>query len=317
MNGKYDVRREYINISDYSPFCHINEVSPQYHSLEFMLPFVSRYSEKRPVHPDTFMDMGLDSKEIVEEKIAYPTSSLRTLYCPEDEVFYKLPILRKITRGLRNLPKKELMRSEKAGEILSGLHFEGFNFLREECHYADDENFNYIRRDLPVTETFPWFYIIKNHGFDADFEMACIENIIKTWMFFASNDVFLEYHTQNILVDGGSNIYYRDLSDIRSSKEPILRSSYFSSMSGVGELLSAIFDRTVCKQNLDHFFRYDTKVCAPGKIKIKKLIESEIEKYSLPFPDYSMDFPKDSPERIPQRTELTYWRKFDYDLSNA
>jgi len=311
---KYDVFKEYEDISDYSPFCHVNEVSPEYQKSPFKIPFVFRYSEKRPVHPDTFKDLGLDKNEVIEERLVYPTSSFRTVYNPQENACYKVPILRKITRGLRNLPKKELQRSEKATELLSGHPFEGFRFLEEECHYAEDDNFNYIKRKMPENECFPWFYAIKSQAFDEGFEMECLENIIKSWMFLASKRILLEYHTQNILVDTKANIYYRDLSDVRSDENPILLPSYYSRLSGFGDFLAAVFDRAVCRQNMDHFFRYDERLGEKGKGKVKLIIGREIEKYGLPFPEYSMDFPKDRAERVPQRTVLTEWRDFSKGL---
>ena len=55
----YDVEKEYINITNYSPFCHINEVSEQYRDKPFMLPYYAFSSDDvRPVHPDTFTDLG-------------------------------------------------------------------------------------------------------------------------------------------------------------------------------------------------------------------------------------------------------------------
>ncbi|MBI4447802.1 hypothetical protein HY643_02385 [Candidatus Woesearchaeota archaeon] len=306
----YDVKKEYINIDNYSPFCHVNEVSPQFRQSPFMLPFVSRFGEERPVHPDTFQDLSLKMNEVIKEELVHPTSSFRTLYFADQNVCYKVPLLRRITRGLRDLTEKELRRSEHATAILSAQKFSSFSFLREECHHAEDPNFNYIKRDMPEIESHPWFYVIKSQEFEGDFMKKCLTNIIQSWMFFASKGIFLEYHTQNLLMDNKSNIIYRDLSDVRSDKDPILCPTYLADNPELGVMFAAIFDRAVCNQNLDHFFRYDTKLGNKEKENIKQLIESEIKKYNLPFPNYSMDFPKDQTQRVPKKTSLVYWRDF-------
>jgi hypothetical protein len=311
MKRGYDIQKEYINIEGYSPFCHINEVSPKYQRDPFQLPFVHKYSEERPVHPDTFHDLGLNEKDVIKSKIVFPTSSFRTVYDPEHDLCYKLPLLRRITRSMRNLPPKELQRSERASVFLSQHPFEKFKFLPEKCHPAEDPNFNYIIREMPEQECFPWFYVIRSQKFSSSFEMDCMLQIIRSWMFLASKGVLLESpHTQNILVDASSTVYYRDLSDVRVIQDPVLRPSYYDSLSCEGEALSAIFDRTVCNQNLDHLFRYSQKLGTKERKTIKDLIESEIQKYELPFPNYSLDFPHNKPERVPQRVALVSWRDF-------
>lgn len=306
----YDIQREYQNIEGYSPFSHINEVSPEYQKNSFRMPFVFRSLENRPIHPDTFADLGLKNAEITDEKIVFPTSSFRTVYDPEQNICYKVPLLRRITRGLRDLSAVELQRSQRASELLSKHKFEGFAFLEEECHPAEDPNFNYIKRIMPKKECFPWFYVIASQDFDKDFEIKTTERMIKSWIFLASKGIFLEYHTQNLLADNNSEIYYRDLSDVRACEDSVLRPSYADKKSGVEEILATVFDRALCNQNLDHLFRYDKRLGEKESRGIKDLIEHEIKKYNLPFPDYSMDFPKDKPERIPEKTKLVWWRDF-------
>ena len=139
-------------------------------------------------------------------------------------------------------------------------------------------------------EFFPWFYAISSQNFGKNFEFNCASQIIRSWMFFASKDILLEYHTQNILVDKNSNVCYRDLSDVRSNGESVLRPSFADNLSS-GELLASVFDRTVCNQNLDHLFRYSKKLGNRDRKAIKELIESEIKHYNLPFPNHSIDFP--------------------------
>lgn len=320
---KYDVYKEYINIDNYSPFAHINEVSEKYKKSSFSLPFIEIFSEERPIHPDTFDDLGLEDKDIVRKVIVFPTSSFRTVYNPEQNICYKLPILRKITRSIRSLSYKEIERSERAGVLLSTHQFNGFGFLPERGHKAPDPNFNYIVRVMSETECFPWFYVIKSQQFNIDFEMRCMFQIIKSWMFLASKGIFLESpHTQNILVDNECNVYYRDLSDVRvvnvfDERDLVLLPSYYGTSYDLGDVLSVIFDRAVCNQNLNHLFKYSKKLGDKEKGLIKELINSEIERYQLPFPNYSMDFPKDIPERIPQKVELVFWRKFGKNITRS
>jgi hypothetical protein len=314
MTPKYNVKNEYINIEQYSPFCHINEVSPQYQTEPFDLLFIDRFSRIIPVHPDTFSDLGLTQSEIVDRKLVYPTSAFRTVYEPEENICYKVPLLRKITRSIRGLTEKELLRSERAAVLLASCPFPMFYFLAERCYYCDDQNFNYIERLMPETECFPWFYVIRSQKFDRDFEMKCVAGIISSWMYYASKNIIFEsYHTQNILVDSDANIYYRDLSDVRSSSKAdadfVLLPSYYDQLKGFGDLLSLSFDRSVCKQNLDHLFRYDRKLGDKERQIIKELISSEIAKYNLPFPDYSLDYLQESAGRMPKKTALTDWRE--------
>lgn len=303
---KYDVRREYVNISGYSPFCHVNEVSPEYRTSPFMLPFVFRGSAK-PVHPDTFRDLGLSNDESVGEVEVYPTASFRTVYEPRMNVCYKLPLLRKITRGVRSLPNGELRRSQAASEILSKNRLKGFSFLGEECVYDSDENFNYIVRKMPEGY-FPWFYAIASGEFGREFELEAASKIVSSWMHYASLGIFLEYHTQNLLVNEKCEICYRDLSDVRTLNGA-LRPSYCDALEKESDMLAMIFDRTVCSQNLDHLFRYDRRLGEGDRKSMAELIASEIKELGLAFPNYSLDFPHDRPERTPMKTGLTRWRK--------
>jgi hypothetical protein len=309
---RYDVQKEYVNIADYSPFCHVNEISPQYQRDPFMILFVNMFGKERPVHPDTFHDLRLNEKDIVKKKLVFPTSAFRTVYEPGENVCYKVPVLRRITRSLRDLPKKELLRSEEASSLLSLTRFEGFDFLPEKCHPADDPNFNFIVRTMPKEDYFPWFYVISSQKFSKKFEMNCAKNIIRSWMFYASEGIFFEsFHTQNILVNQNADVLYRDLSDVRTmpkKADSVLVPSYYKSLSGLDEFLAIAFDRSVCKQNLDHLFRYSKKLNGEDKKEIKNIIKSEIRKYNLPFPSYSMDYSKDKPLRTPERIPLIDWR---------
>lgn len=314
MKPKYNVKNEYVNIENYSPFCHINEVSSQYRKDPFEIVFIERSGKKTPMHPDTFYDLGLNESEIIGRKTVYPTSSFRTVYEPKENICYKLPLLRIITRSIRGLAEKELLRSERAAVLLSDNPFGGFEFLPERCHHYPDPNFNYIERLMPDTECFPWFYVIKSQEFDKDFKMKCALGIIRSWMFYASKKIIFEsYHTQNILVDRKANIYYRDLSDVRTNRTEdenlVLLPSYYPKLANPGELLAISFDRSVCKQNFDHLFKYNKNLGKNEKKVIKELIKSEIAKYNLIFPNYSMDYTSESTERDPKKFPLTDWRK--------
>ena len=297
----YNVNREYVNIENYSPFCRVNEVSPKYQRDPFRLPVVRTavIFFPVPVHPDTFNDLQLNPVDIVEERDVFPTSSFRTVYDPYDNLFLKLPILRRITRGLRDLPYIQLDRSRRATEMLTKFPLQGFSFLPEECHYAASPNFNFIKREIPDADLYPWFYVIKTRCFDKKLDLACAINIIRSWLFYASHRIFLEYHTQNILVDPQGDLYYRDLSDVNGSRPKVLE-----------EMLALVFDRTVCSQNIDHLFRYRPDWGSKEQEIIKDVIKEEIAGRALPFPNYSMGFPSDATERIPVKISLSSWRDF-------
>jgi hypothetical protein len=303
----YDVRHEAVNITNYSPFSHVNEVSEAYRLKPFMLPFYAVSPEDlRPVHPDTFADLGLDPQRIHHYVRVFPTSSFRTVFDPRRNVCYKVPLLRRITRGVRDLPEIALRRADYAAEKMALAPCADFTFLPEETHYADDPHFNYITRPMPDRATFPWFSVIAAQRTSLAFQMRCLQNIIKTWMFYAARGLYLEYHTQNILVDADARIYYRDLSDIMIhdggvSDRPWCRS--------VSDALALSFDRTVCQQNLDHAFRYNAQLGLPERAILKALIRDEIKKYELPFPPTaSLTFSPNDSARVPVPIPLIDWR---------
>lgn len=304
---KYLVELEYINIDNYSPFSYINEMSEQYRYDRYLLPYISHEWKTIPVHPDTISDLWILDSQILFHKEVYPTSSFRTVYLKEDNTFLKLPIQRKITRWLRDLPIKQILRSEFATELLKRNPLNGFSFLCEHWNIFKDEKFNYIVREIPNVKLYPLFYIIKSQKYKKDFLMKLITNIISTWMFYASRDIYLEYHTQNILVDKNANIYYRDLSDIKSFWVSIIQPSYANNLANRSELNSLMFDRSVCNQNLSFFLTYYKELSSEIPT-IKQIIKSNIEKYALHFHNYSMDFTCDKPVRIPEKVPLNFWR---------
>jgi hypothetical protein len=305
FNPKY----EHINIDNYSPFCHINEVSFKYQKKSFNLYFIEKDGKKVPIHPDTFNDLKLDKKMIVFKRKVYPTSSTRTVYDSQNNICYKLPLLRKITRSVRDLPNKELDRSIIGNKLLSQYLFPHFTYLKEECNYMSNPMYNYIVREMPKVRTYPWFYVIKSQKFSKEFELKCMTRIIQSWMFYASHGIYFESaHTQNYLVDDDANIYYRDLSDIRSLDYVETIPSYYDKLDNIGEMLSIFFDRSVCNQNLDHLFRYSKKLNDSDYQHLRKLILSEIDKYQLPFPDYSMDYSKSQKGHIPEKILKVNWR---------
>jgi|GEM_PF-6641944 len=305
----FNPNNEYVNISNYSPFSHINEVSTEYQKKAFMLPFIKLQNYIIPVHPDTFDDLNLDVKEIIDEILVYPTSSYRTVYDPKNNRCYKLVLLRKITRSIRNLPNKELNRSLISSELLSKYTCPNFTYLKETCFFNENENFNYIIREMPKVKTYPWFYVIASQKFSKNFQIKCMTNIIKSWMFFASKGIYFESpHTQNYLVDSDANIYYRDLSDIRCLDYEIMTPSFYDNLSRDGEMLSVFFDRAICNQNLEHLFRYCDNMNEKDFNYIRNLILYEIKIYNLEFPNYSMDYSKSKSGHIPERIEKVRWR---------
>lgn len=310
---KYDVTKEYVNIENYSPFSRVNEISPQFQKNPFQLPFIQIFDEERPVHPDMFHDLRLDPRSVVRTTEVFPTSSFRTVYEPKKNTCYKLPVLRTITRSVRDLPYKELERSQLASKLLSGFEFKNFKFLDETIHRAPDPHFNFIERKMSEEDCFPWFYVISSRKFDKNFEIECASNMIRAWMFHASKGIIFEsFHTQNILVCNDASIIYRDLSDVRTDRRDpnnsVLVPTYYDSLTRPEDLLSISFDRSFCNQNLDHLLRYDRTLGSKEIEEIKKVIREEIKKYALLFPDYSLDYSKDSPSRIPTKIPLTMWR---------
>ena len=309
LKSIFNPEYEHINIDNYSPLCHINEVSKKYQKEPYDLYFIKKDGKDIPIHPDTFEDLNLDKESIVFKRKVYPTSSTRAVYDPEKNICYKLYLLRKITRSIRHLSNKELDRSVIGGKLLSQYTLPNFTYLKEECNYMSDEVYNYIIREMPNVNTYPWFYVIKSQKFSKEFELKCMTRIIQSWMFYASQGIYFESaHTQNYLVDDEANIYYRDLSDIRSLEYEEMTPSYYNDLNDLGEMLSIFFDRSMCNQNLDHLFRYSTKLNDEDFSYIRELILSEIEKYNLPFPDYSMDYAKDKAGHVPEIIEKVKWR---------
>ena len=298
---KYRIKNEYINISNYSPFAHINEVSEKYKYKMFQLPIVIINNSIVPVHPDTFEDLKLNKKDILYYIDVYPTSSFRTVYYKDKNIFIKLPITRNITRGIRTLSNKELLRSKEAYNVLKNIRIKNFNILEEIPIFNEDERFNYIIRKIPKVGIKPLFTIIKSHSLTNNKMLALIRRMIDIWMQLAKKGVFLEFHTQNILVDKNLNIYYRDLSDVRSIKFNIKPSYDISE----NDLMCLSFDKTFCEQNLKHILRYYESL----NIKdIKDYIKIEIERYHLKFPDYSLGFSLEKRERIPVKKDLSIFR---------
>lgn len=303
---KYDIQKEYINIDNYSPFCHINEVSKKYQKEPFWLPIIQVGDKKVPIHPDTFYDLNLKSNIIVSKIKVYPTASYRTVYLPSHNLFIKLPLLRTITRGLRNLPNRQLDMSKEANYLLQNLNIKGFNYLEEKPIYGKEEIYNYIIRKIKYDDIMPLFYVIKTKYFDKDTMFRLIKNMIDIWFELVSNNLYLEFHTQNILVDNNLNIYYRDLSDIRSIGNKILHPSYEDLTKS--EINSLFFDKTFCSQNLDHIFHYYSEFDDSEKKSICNYIKQKINQYGIEFPNYSIIFPLDSQNRKPIKAEVIPYR---------
>ena len=298
---KYQIKNEYINIDNYSPFSHINEVSNEYRKEKFKLPIVNINNNIIPIHPDTFKDLKLDNNSILFYIDVYPTASFRTVYNKDKNIFIKLPLLREITRGIRNLPQKELDRSKSANNLLKELNIKHFNYLEEIPIYNENENYNYIIRKIPNQNITPLFTIIRKKSISQKRMYILIKRLINIWLEIATHGIFLEFHTQNILIDKDLNIYYRDLSDVRSYKYNLLPSHPTNEI----DLMTLSFDKTFCEQNLEHIFRYYNEL---NKAMIIKYIKKRIKYYKLTFRDYSLTFPKNSKERIPIKIEKTIYR---------
>ena len=298
---KYQIKNEYINIDNYSPFSHINEVSKEYRKEKFKLPIININNSIIPIHPDTFKDLKLDNNNILFYIDVYPTASFRTVYNKEKNIFIKLPLLREITRGIRNLPKKELDRSKSANNLLKELNIKHFNYLDEIPIYNENENYNYIIRKIPSKNITPLFTIIRKKSLNQKRMYILIKRLINVWLEIATHGIFLEFHTQNILIDKDLNIYYRDLSDVRSYKYNLLPSYPTNEI----DLMTLSFDKTFCEQNLEHIFRYYNEL---DKTIIIKYIKKRIKYYKLTFRDYSLTFPRNSKERIPIKIEKTIYR---------
>lgn len=303
-------KEEHTNIANYSPLSHINKVSKEYHDGYFLMPFIEHEGEFTPIHPDMLSDLGLDPKSIVDKRIVYPTSSTRTVYDRDNNVCYKLPVLRQITRSIRNLKTKELDRSTIASSYLSKYSYPNFYIIPEETHRFKDENFNYIIRKMPDKRVYPWFYLIVSNKFSKEFMMRVIAKIIDVWFFYASKGIYFEsFHTQNLLVDEEGSLYYRDLSDIRIIEEDIMCPSYLDELADEKELHSIFFDRSVLSQNIEHFIRYRKDLKNEDIELIKKMIRDSMEKYGVDFPNYSMNYDKNRDGHHPIKTDIVRLRK--------
>lgn len=303
-------KEEHVNIANYSPLSHINNISREYHDNYFLMPIIEHEEEGVPMHPDMFSDLGLDKKRIIDKRIVYPTSSTRTVYDKENNVCYKLPVLRQITRSIRSLSQKEIERSIIATKYLSKYSYPNFYIIPEEIHRFVDENYNYIVRSMPDRRVYPWFYLIVSNKFNKTFMMQVIARIIDVWFFYASKGIYFEsFHTQNLLVDDDGNLYYRDLSDIRILEEPIMYPSYIDELNDKKELHSVFFDRSVLSQNLEHFIRYREDITEEDIELIKLMIRTSMEKYGVELPDYSMNYDKNRAGHHPIKVELVRLRK--------
>lgn len=310
----YNPLTEQVNIENYSPLSYINNISKEYQHNPFLLPFIKQNNQTIPIHPDTLDDLKISRKDVYKYELVYPTSSFRTVYSPKKNVFYKIPVLRQITRSIRDMKDKELKRSEIAGEELAKYSCPNFYYLKEKCFYNKEEIYNYIIRELPNKKIYPWFYCIASQRFSKEFQMRCITNMIEIWMFYASSGIYFESaHTQNFLVDEDANIYYRDLSDIRILEFDIMTPSYINEIENKKELLSVFFDRSMCSQNIEHFIRYCCNITEEDINHIKQEIAKKIKKYNLTFPDYSMNYDKNREGHHPIKTPLVRLRDLNND----
>lgn len=298
---KYNIRNEYINIENYSPFSHVNEVSECYQKTPFYLPIVVIDNKIVPIHPDTLNDLKIDNSNILFKILVYPTSSFRTVYYKNQNIFIKLSLTRTITRGIRTLPNKDLKRCEMSYEVLKNINIKHFKVLEEIPIYHQDERFNFIIRKIPNKKIEPLFSIIRKQKLSNKKMIFLVKRLIDIWLLLATKGLFLEFHTQNILVDDKLDIYYRDLSDVRSVKYNIVPSYDIAER----DLMTLSFDKTFCEQNLNHIFRYYDKL---DKKIIIDYIKKKIKYYKLDFPDYSLTFDKYKKERIPIKVEKTKYR---------
>ena len=70
------------------------------------------------------------------------------------------------------------------------------------------------------------------------------------------------------------------------------------------------FDRAVCRQNLDHVFRYSQVLNDRHRSELKDFLREKIREFDLSLPSYSMDFSPELPDHTPVRREITWWRDF-------
>lgn len=307
---KFDVENEHENIEAYSPLWYVNDVSKEYQKGYYLLPFIDDKGKLIPIHPDTLNDLNIPRSKVVDERLVYPTSSTRTVYDPNENICYKLPVLRKITRSVRTLSEKELLRSEIGASYLSKYSYPNFEVLKEECFHNKEEIFNYIKRDMPKKIAYPWFYLIVSNKFSKSFMLDAVKNIIDIWMYYASHGIYFEsFHTQNILVDENGKIYYRDLSDVRILEEELMRPSYINELKNKAEFHSIAFDRSVIMQNIEHFLKYRKDINDTDIYFIKSEINKKIREYNLEFPNYSMNYDTKVGGHHPIECELVRLRK--------
>lgn len=300
---------EHINIANYSPLSHINNVSPCYQHDAYLLPFINRYNEEIPIHPDTLDDLHISREEVLYYKLVYPTSSTRTVYVFEDNICLKIPVLRQITRSIRDVKNKELNRSKIASTELSKYSYPDFHILKENCKYQKEEIYNYIVREMPDVRIYPWFYLIVSNKYDKKFMLSIISKIVNIWMYYASHGIYFESaHTQNFLVSESGEVYYRDLSDIRILSYDEMKPSYLPELKDEKELHSIFFDRSVLSQNIEHFIRYCKDITDEDILWIKNMINEAIAKYNIPLPDYSMNYDKNREGHHPIQIEKSYLR---------
>lgn len=311
LNDKYifNPQLEHINIANYSPLSHINNVSKCYQHDAYLLPFIIDGNKEIPIHPDTLDDLNIKRQDVLYYKLVYPTSSTRTVYVLDENICLKVGVQRQITRSIRDVKNKEIERSIIASRELSKYSYPDFNFLEEDCILNDNEKYNYIVRRMPNAKIYPWFYLIVTPKFNKDFMIDVIDKMVNIWMFYASKGIYFESaHTQNFLVDGNGCIYYRDLSDIRIMEYEIMRPSYMEELKDELELHSIFFDRSMLSQNIEHFIHYRKDLEQSDIDKIKAIIKEAIIKYNVKFPDYSMNYDKKREGHHPIQVEKSCLR---------
>lgn len=308
--SKLDIETEHINIESYSPLWYVNDVSKEYQKGYYLMPFIEEGEEVIPIHPDTLTDLNIPRSKIVDEMLVYPTSSTRTVYEPINNVCYKLPVLRRITRSIRSLSEKELLRSEIAASYLNNYNYPNFEIIKEDCFHNKNEMFNYIKRYMPNKIVYPWFYLIVSNKFPKSFMLEAIKKIVDIWMYYASHGIYFEsFHTQNIMVDEQGKIYYRDLSDVRILEEKLMCPSYLGELKNIAEFHSVSFDRSVIMQNIEHFLKYRQDINDNDIEYIKSMIRQKIAEYKIEFPNYSMNYDTKVKGHHPIPCELVRLRK--------
>lgn len=311
LNDKYifNPQLEHINIANYSPLSHVNNVSQCYQHDAYLLPFISDGNKEIPIHPDTLDDLNFNRKDVLYYKLVYPTSSTRTVYVLDENICLKIGVQRQITRSIRDVKNKEIERSIIASRELCKYSYPDFTFLEENCILNYNEKYNYIIRKMPNIRVYPWFYLIVTPKYNKEFMINVIDKMVNIWMFYASKGIYFESaHTQNFLVDDNGCIYYRDLSDIRIMEYEIMRPSYMKELKDDLELHSIFFDRSMLSQNIEHFIHYRKDLEQADIDNIKIIIKKAINKYSVKFPDYSMNYDKNREGHHPIQVEKSYLR---------